>query len=188
MPIDIVSLGFIVALTLPQFRAKGPPFVAALALGVACGLALLMKFNFGVGAFLSSVSLLGLRAVLSPRPIRALELRALAIFIVAFLATSAAAFASLDYGVALAAGLAAVALGCAIALSRPSLDSKAVRIVGAIAAASCLCLVSASFRSFVGTSVQVAAGYSGAMSFDGPSSGALVRPRGVRTALSRIRR
>ena len=149
--------------------------MAALVLGLACGIALLMKFNIGVGAFASGATLLGLRAARAAveseaAESKAAELNALFAFWAGFAVASAVFFAPLDFGLFISLTLAAVALVCAVLLARSSLPSIPSVSLAAVAAACSLDLVfSPAFRSFIATSWQVATGYSGAMTFEGPS-------------------
>ena len=160
MPIDMLTLGLIVLFTLPLFRGPRPAALTAPALGVACGVALLMKFNIGVGAFASAFVLFGLGALLGASENRGAELRAVFALCVGFTVASTLPFARLDLGIPIAVALAAVALTCAALVSRPSVSRRTLGVGSTVAAACAALLVTPTFRAFVGTSLQVATGYS----------------------------
>jgi hypothetical protein len=168
LPIDIVSIALIVAFTLPQFRAEKAAPLSALILGLACGLALLMKFNMGVAACASGIGLLGWRASRGLHKQPQGDLKALFVFCVGATAAASAFFAHLDYGYAAAAVLASGALLSAVVCSNPNVRNS---LLWASIAAAGLCTFilacSPTFRAFVGTSMQIAMGYSAAMSLHG---------------------
>ncbi len=168
LPIDIVSIALIVALTLPQFRAERAAPLSALILGLACGLALLMKFNIGVATFASALALFGWRASRALHKQPQGDLKALFAFSVGAITAASAIFAHLDYGNAAAVVLAFGALLSVGICSNPNVRNG---YLWASIAAAILCAFvlagSPSFRAFVGTSMQIAMGYSAAMSLHG---------------------
>jgi hypothetical protein len=166
--IDVVSICLIVAITLPAFRAEKVAAIPALVLGLASGLALVMKFNVGVAAIASGIVLLVLHSVRLPGIQRSGgNWRALALFCLGTAVSASAISASSDYGSIASLGLSAAAVGFALiaAISARGRAQIASAVVGAIC---CLVLLAApTFGSFLGLSLQVSGGYSSGMALQG---------------------
>jgi len=168
--VDIVALALIVAFTLPVFRIKHVAPLAALLLGLACGLAVLMKFNMGVAAFASGCLLIGLRISRRFGGEAYLEnVRAFWLLLVGTAVAAAAMFAGLDYGPLVSTVLVIVALLAASVSILWRSKNRQLDSASPFIAVTCALLLAASpaFRAFMATSLQGAVGYSSAMSFHG---------------------
>ena len=167
LPLDALMLVLIVAWTLPQFRSEKDSPTATFVLGLLTGAALLVKFNIGVAGFLGGLALFSLRAWSARKVALSSRLETLFIFVVGVQLVAFTWFARLDYGVAGASALVLVTLLPAAVLARGRGPHR--RIAAALGlGALCVLAVSPSYRAFVGSSVQLAEGYSSAMSLEGP--------------------
>ena len=164
--IEQLAWVFMLAWTLREFRAERASPLLALLLGLLSGTVLLVKFNVGFSACLGGAALFGLRVFRPANGALNDELKALLTFCFGVVLGSAVYFARFDYGTIVAAILAVGVFVVAILI--PSAPGSRARVLAVLGAFGAIALALApTFRSFFGSSFQVALGYSSAMSLVG---------------------
>lgn len=166
LPLDTMMLVLIVAWTLPQFRSGRDSQIPAYALGLLSGVALLLKFNVGLAAFAVGLTLFALRAWTRRRFASSSSLETLLLFVLGVQTAASFWFARLDYGLEVATALLFVALVSSLVFAKRSGPRRWIFGVTGVACA-CALAASPSYRMFIGSSLQLAFGYSSAMSLDG---------------------